>query len=1095
MINIYPANQLENLSTLLGKVLDSIDKDVFASDVIITQSQGMRHWLNMQLAESNDISMNIDFQLPIQFFWTQLRNILGTENIPEKSTFSREVICWKIYDILGEDSFKNDVQCKEATNYWTKDEIESDLKRFQLARMQADLFEQYLIYRPDWINGWKHGDIPESHVWQAKLWLNITKDQNRHTAKLIKEVKVLFSQGNLKVDIPKNICIFGINSLPPIWMDFLVGLADYTNIHLFHLNPCVEYWGDIQSEKQLAKWMASEQSTDDGFSGDIGNPLLANLGMQGREFLSLLPEDSLNEIPIFDAPANYASPYKQGSVLHRVQEDIMNLVDAREINDSQVNIIDDSIVITAAHSALREIQGLHDYLLHQFNTNPDLKPKDIVVMCPQIEQYAPYIEAVFGQSLESTSGRKEYIPCTISDRTLKNVEPIVEIFEQLLLLPDSRFQLSEIISYLRLPAIAHKFNIDEHEIAQIEKWLQQAGVHWGINKYHKESIIQCEEVHETDTPFTDKFTWQQGLDRLILGFAYSDHEEIYNNQLLMPSIEGSEGELLGKLMLLLEQLSDHAGKLNKSRTPEEWHEYLTELQGSIFAITRETEIGVDIVSQAIDQLSLNTFEAEFDTEISLKVVRDFLANCFSQPEPGNQFMSGQVTFCSMVPMRSIPFKVVCILGLNDGEFPRFDSPISFDLIANGKGRRGDRSRRGDDRYLFLEALISARDTFYLSYQGNSVKDNSIREPSIILSELMNYLEIGYGWDFSNKGIQINALPLQPFSIKNYLGDNASFDKKWMSLSKPKERNNSEFSSSSKTSRNTESVTIDSLVKFFADPLKAFSRDRFGLFLPKEQNIHQDFEPFNSNNLDKYNVRHDFVDALMSDEDTGTVKSKATLRGSLPDTDLSKAELASWEAHSTEFFTHIDIAKDIEKVTHDINLNDLTVTGQLSLHPDGENQLMYRMASPKGKDYINLWLHHLLANCHKPIITTGFYFQEDSVKERIKKVIFPPMEPDDAMNKLAALISTWELGMEKPLFIPAELGKEYFACNAKGQLKGFNSDNFEAKWANNPNMQCYYDDPNIRFYFDEMPNFEATVEPYIDSVYRPLFGALNNDLLN
>ena len=1095
MINFFPANQLESLSQLLSKVLETTEKDVFSSDIVVTQSQGMRHWLHMELAEMNGVSMNIEFQLPIQFFWTQLRNILGNETIPEKSAFNREVLCWKIYDFLNDDSFKNDPACKEATDYWTKDDIENDLKRFQLARMQADLFEQYLIYRPDWITQWESNNITKEHTWQAKLWIKIVEHQKNHTVKLIEMAIPLLEKGDIELDIPKSFCIFGVNALPPVWMNFLVALSTHTDIHLFHLNPCVEYWGDIQSEKQLAKWLVSNSNVEDGFSGDMGNPLLANLGMQGKEFLSLLPEESLNEIPLFNAPDTYSASEKNGTVLHSIQEDILNLVDAREINEGSVTLVDDSIVISSSHSALREIQGLHDYLLKQFNDNENLKPKDIVVMCPQIEQYAPYIEAVFGQKIETSQNTTEYIPCTISDRTLKNVEPTVEIFEQLLLLPDSRFQLSEIISYMRLPAIAYKFSIEEHEITIIEKWLQQASVHWGLNQFHKQSIIQSDIVDgETEVPFSEKFTWKQGLDRLLLGFAYSDHEEIYNNQLLMPSIEGGESDLLGKLMLLLEQLSDHATKLNTVRTPMEWHEYLTELKDSIFGLTRETQIGIDIVSQAIDQLGLNTFEAEFETPVNLKVVRDFLSSHFSQPEPGSQFMTGKVTFCSMVPMRSIPFKIVCVLGMNDGDFPRFDTPISFDLISHDKPRRGDRSRRSDDRYLFLEAIISVRETLYLSYQGNSVKDNSTREPSIILSELMNYLEVGYGWTFKGPDCDISKLPLQPFSIKNYANENSSFDKKWLALSQPINRNNADFVAVNKTATNTESVTIDSLVKFFGDPLKAFSRDRFGLFLSKEQNVHEDFEPFSSNHLDKYLIRQDFVEAMIVDEDTKGVKTKAMLRGTLPDTKTSSIELDAWELHATEFADSIDMMSQVENITHEVKLSDFNVSGQLALHEDNVNQYFYRMASPKGKDYMLLWLHHLLANSINAMTTTGIYYQEKSPRERIKNIVFAPMVKEIAQSELSALISIWEQGMEKPLFVHAELGMKYFECNAKGKLKGYTTAKFEASWANNPNEQCYYDDPIVRFYFDDMPDFENVIEPLVSSIYRPLFGALNGSLL-
>lgn len=497
----------------------------------------------------------------------------------------------------------------------------------------------------------------------------------------------------------------------------------------------------------------------------VGNPLLANFGQQGREFLALLQDYSTVNVDLFvKASDSYDENSQDNSkeksterILHRIQNDILELNDATK---APAKLIDNSITVVSCHSALREVQALHDYLLHQFNDSAKnnkniedrLTPKDVLVMCPQIEQYAPYVSAVFTRGWQDLNDEVPPLPCSIADRSAKDSDPLIAAFSELLTLPDSRFQVSQLLSFIRLPAVANKFSINDEDCEKITLWLDQATVHWGLDKTHKAKLLG-ENV-------SNSFTWQQGLSRLMRGFAFSDSDCIYQEQLLLAAVEGDDAILLGQLMLFIEQLQSFTQQINTPRTATAWQRFLLNQLELLYAtnnyfsstqkskdpvhliklqMNNQIENSMAIIEQAISALVEYCLHAHFDEKIDLAIVVDFLNSHFSQGDASRQFMVGQVTFCSMLPMRSIPFKVIAVLGLNDGEFPRQRQPLGFDLMAKNPVMLGDRSRRGDDRYLFLEAIISARHALYLSYQGRNIKNNNEKQPSLVLKELMDYL--------------------------------------------------------------------------------------------------------------------------------------------------------------------------------------------------------------------------------------------------------------------------------------------------------------------------------------------------------------------
>ena len=582
---VYPANRLEDLAVLLNHVLKlGHQNDTFGvlnSAQVIVENTGMQHWLNTQLASQNGIAMNIDYPLPGKFVWQLARQLLGDTEVPQQPPYQREALVWRIDDVLASDEIRSNNEFFEANRYWqseasgsvtTSPTANDLLKRFQLASALADLFEQYILYRPDWLKQWQIDGQNEHQVqhWQAQLWAILCRQDGRHPIDIQHKLMGCLSQmsGAEPNTLPQQICLFALNTMAPATLDVFSALAQHTQVHVFHLNPCAEYWGHIQSEKaiaatQLKYWLAQQ---DDQVLVDGGNPLLANLGSQGKEFFRLLQQqDSYNIDAFEDAEPHYSETSLL--MLHQLQQDILHLKDACE---DQQHKTDNSLVFTSASSALRELQGLHDWLLGQFNQDPSLKPSDILVMCPQVEDYAAYVGAVFdtngfqlGYGADAKNLETPQLPCSIADRKPQDAEPLVAAYLQLLHLPDSRFQVTFILDLLRLPAMQRKFNITSVELSTIAVWLTNASVHWGIDEHHKASTLGQAQA-------TSTYSWSWGLKRLLLGFAQGDQVPHYQDDWLLDDVEGNQALLLGRLMQVLEQLQWHANNLNTPRTGEAW---------------------------------------------------------------------------------------------------------------------------------------------------------------------------------------------------------------------------------------------------------------------------------------------------------------------------------------------------------------------------------------------------------------------------------------------------------------------------------------------------------------------------------------------
>jgi exodeoxyribonuclease V gamma subunit len=1046
LLTLYPSNKLEHLSYLLQAVMSSSQQPILQAKTVLVESTGMQHWLNLQLAEHAGIAMNIDYPMPTRFVWQLCRDILGHDKVPMQSTYKREVMLWRIERLLSSDAFEQQNFDAALIDYWREESsATAEYKRVNISRLIADTFEQYLMFRPDWLLAWEKGEslltanstsicsrdgrqepnkVALKHeTWQRWIWRELAKEEPNHPVRLqLLALEQLDKKSHL---LPSEVYFFAINTMAPQTLAFFNQIAEYTQIHFFHLNPCVDYWGDAVSDRTLAKQL-QQGRIDAWVEQQSINPLLRNLGQQGKDLFNLLSQSSHYEISAFDT--DYPQENSSYTLLHQIQCDILQgeTGDVSQLVDAAKALQDDSLVVRSCHSALREVQVLHDYLLQQFSIDDDLSPRDVLVMCPAIENYSPYIEAVFGKSItELNNVDKQRIPCSIADRNPLDADPLVAAFMQLLSLPDSRFSVTEFLSFVHLPAVMQKYDIKTSELDLFAYWVEQSNIHWGLDAEHKSSILGVDNAN-------DVFTWHWGMSRLLEGFSHADNDLLIDDKLLaLNEVEGQLSVTLGKLLHLLEKLASYGDSLKRSRSMDEWKAFLFAMRDNLFDAGSVEQYASQTITKTLGQFfehyqmslcghpdsSLPTdTESSPQRKWSYQTLRQALQHAFTSPDSQNQFMTGQVTFCSMMPMRSIPFKIIAVLGLNDGEFPRQSTFVDMDLV-NHLGRQiGDRSRRGDDRYLFLEAILSARTALYLSYQGRGIRDNKIREPSLVLSEFLAYLKKYHQFD------RVIQQPLHPFSINGFLSpqnnsDDVSqnvqqnFDKGWhrlmtslhsvdnigssMLTAQPSNNNREApdvpvtideltteavITEQNQQLRVKQKVRLADLVRFFKKPVEFFANNSQGLWLDDIESRLSDTEPFIENGLDVYLMKSDFIDCLLECERLGfsesekqdaldAMKTRLMLSGNLPDYPNTEGLIDENSELSQKLVTELATYVSDEVLSGQLSISNALIDFHFDLSNVG-GALDYSLSGNSSRHLIGTWIKHLIVCAFTKTVDAG-----------------------------------------------------------------------------------------------------------------------------
>jgi len=952
-LKIYTSNRLEILAKQLAQIVREPLSSPFTQETIVVQSLGMERWISMELASHNGISANCCFPFPNKFLQDIFAKIIP--DLPDYSPFESAVMTFKIMKILPACLH---IPGFESIKSYLKDDI-NKLKLFQLAEKIADTFEQYLVFRPEMIFAWEEGreEKDQEHRWQAYLWRELVKDnEKKHRAYLRKALfeKIRKKQVSFK-DLPQRVSLFGISYMPPFHLEVFTQISQLVEVNLFVLNPCMEYWADIASDSQIKK-IKNKYAETNNVPAELhlekGNRLLASMGGLGRDFFRLISSFDYEIYELFEDQICH-------NMLSGIQSDILYLREGdNEKEGRQVapaNIDDLSIQVHSCHSPMREVEVLHDNLLSMFEDDQKLLPKDIIVMTPDIETYGPFIHAVFNAQPDEALR----IPYSIADKSIKKESRIIETFLYVLDLKESRLGVSSIMALLESPAIKAKFDLTDSDIEMVEFWIRETNIRWGYDGLTKKKL---------GIPGFNENTWKAGIERLLLGYAMpGGGRKMFSGILPYDHIEGSNVKTLGKLLEFLNCIFKWKKELEKTQTLKKWGVTFIEILEQLFMPDEDTEREIHFLRRIFKDLENKERISGFKDKVELEVMRSYLERIFEQEITSAGFISKGITFCAMLPMRSIPFKIICLIGMNNDTFPREFRPLGFDLIAR-KPKVGDRSKRNDDKYLFLESCISARGKLYISYVGQSIQDNTKIEPSVIISELIDYIEKGFTLpDNFIKDNLITQHKLQAFSPEYFLEDSKlySYSRENFIAGKSflKHSDKSNFFTKSLSTPNVEfrKLEIETLCTFFSHPVRFLLQRRLGVYLDESTDLVDEKENFSVNGLEKYKIEQILLKNRLSGFKLDDMLPIQRATGTLPHGNIGKVSYSEM-SNDAEIF-----ANKLENITEGKKFNSLDIdyekagfkiAGKIN---DAYEQglIIFRYATVKPKDYLKAWIYHLL----------------------------------------------------------------------------------------------------------------------------------------
>jgi exodeoxyribonuclease V gamma subunit len=896
VLHIHRAERADTLVDALGELLGDPLGDAMGAEIIAVPSRGIERWLTQRLAghlgsslgRTDGVCANIAFPFPASLIGRAIASASSVE--PDREPWSPQRSVWPLLEVV--DSHLSSPWLSPLAGHLHNAGPVGEVRRFAAVRHIADLYDRYSVHRPEmllsWAKGEDQGTSPESR-WQAELWrrlrarigtpspaerLTQTCDALRHDATL--------------ADLPERISLFGLTRLPASYLDVVGALAAQRDVHLFLLHPSPALWEKLGRQHP----QRSLRRADDPTADVPANPLLGSWGRDAREMQLVLA--STGQATIDHHREAEAAP---SSLLGHIQADIRADRSPPGIpppghDDGRMLLEHDdrSIEVHACHGKARQVEILRDVVLHLLAEDPDLEPRDIVVMCPDIETYAPFIDATFGaaEPMEDDERGEAHHPdlrVRLADRSLRQTNPVLGVVARLLELASARVTASEVLDLAGRDPVRRRFGFDDDDLARLEEWVVGSGIRWGFDAARREPYkLEALEAN----------TWRAGLDRTLVGVTMADEgQRLVGGVVPLDDVDSGDIELVGRFTEFVDRLDTAITALGQSHPIGDWATVLASCTDALMATSERDVWQRRQLDRLLEEL---TGEATFDdavVEVTLEPgdVVSLLADRLRGAPTRANFRTGHLTICTLVPMRSVPHKAVCLLGLDDGAFPRVNERDGDDLIL-ADPYVGDRDPRSEDRQLLLDALLAATEHLVVIYTGRDERSNLARPPAVPVGELLDVVDrTARTTDGTPARTHVVVHhPLQPFDVRNFTIGALVAERPWSF-----DTVNFAGAQASEGLRHApplflpgplpevESTTIelDDLDRFLRHPVGAFLRQRLGIRLGASSQDVDDGLPVELDALERWAVGDRLLTAHLAGADLDACVAAERARGLLP----------------------------------------------------------------------------------------------------------------------------------------------------------------------------------------------------------------------
>ncbi|CAM4026831.1 exodeoxyribonuclease V subunit gamma [Janibacter anophelis] len=1045
-LHLHRAQRTDTLADGLGELLASPLPDPFAQEVVVVPEQGIERWLAQRLSHrlgtgeggQDGVCAGVTFLRPRSL----VTMLTGRD---DDDPWLPQHLVWPLLEVI--DASLGQPWCRALSRHLGHGTEPGDLfdvragRRYSVALRLARLIHRYGQSRPTMLTDWREGRdtdgtgaaIDADLAWQPELWRRLVAQVDapppdvRH-AETVARLRELGGSGTPAdsgdgLDLPPRLSLFGHTRLAVTEVELLDALAVSRDVHLWLPQPSPDLWERLAPFAQAGVVARVEDRTSDL----VRHPLLASLGRDSRELTRVLASSVVEERgrPRPSLEKHGASHLDQRgptSVLEWLQADIRDdhVPDEAERVARQVPADDRSIQVHACHGPARQVEVLREVLVGLLEDDPTLEPRDVLVMCPDVETYAPLIGAAFGLGDHGTDAEgvdthpAHRLRVRLADRSLRATNSLLAVADRVVALAGGRLTASEVLDLAASDPVRRRFRLDDDDLATMTRWVGESGIRWGYDQAGRAPFALDVEPQGT---------WRFGLDRLLLGVAVSADGPLQVGGVMpLDDVGSGSVDLVGRVSELLARLGDGLDRLEGAGTATEWMEGLTETVLSLTDVPTRERWQVGDLQRTLTAAARHATDA---VPLRLADVRVLLADQLAGRPSRASFRTGGLTVCTMTPMRSVPHRVVCLLGMDDDSFPRQQVVDGDDVLAR-RPLTGERDARSEDRQLLLDAVLAARERLVIAYTGADEHSGQPCPPAVPLGELVDAAR-----ETTAAPVTVVQHPLQPFDARNLSvggsgGDQPfSFDRSALLAARASTGPRTEpgrLLTAPLPGRAVDDIALAELIGFFDNPARGFLRQRLGVGVSRETEEVSDRLPIDLDGLEKWAVGERALRARIAGHDPRSIYQAELLRGELPPAGLGEATLEEIGRSVEQLMGQLAQGPPQEPRSVDVEValpGDRRLTGTV----DGVRGLHVVDAS-----YSRLGPKHRLASWIRLLALTAAGQDDEGWEasalgkpagKAASRVTYAALPRAAARSHLAALIDLYVLGQTAPLPLPVK----------------------------------------------------------------------------